>query len=90
MLIRRHKTFKKHFQSRIENNRKLLKQFEERVALFMSGHRGQPINDHALAGSMKGLRSFSVSGDIRIIYREIEAGYEFIDIGTHAQVYDLR
>jgi len=36
---------------------------------------------------MKGLRAFSVGGDLRVVYRETEEYYEFLDIGSHNQVY---
>lgn len=85
--IKYSRKFKKAFSARIQSKKKLRKQFVERVDLFNQGHRDQPINDHALAGKMKGLRSFSVSGDIRIIYRETAEFYEFLDVGSHAQVY---
>lgn len=48
------------------------------------------MHDHALIGNMGGYRSFSVTGDYRIIYRIEENGdivFVFIDIGTHSQVY---
>lgn len=85
--IKYSRKFKKAFSVRIQNKKKLRKQFVERVDLFNQGHRDQPVNDHALTGSMKGLRSFSISGDIRVIYHETAELYEFLDVGTHAQVY---
>ena len=85
--IRLHRTFKKSFRSRIGNNPKIIKQFDDRVRMFSEGARGYPLNDHALIGAMKMLRAFSVAGDIRIVYRETEEYYEFLDIGSHNQVY---
>jgi addiction module RelE/StbE family toxin len=85
--IRRHHRFEKNFRTRIASNPKLAKQFEQRLALFMNGIRDYPIEDHTLIGSMKGLRSFSVGGDIRVVYRETDEYYEFLDIGSHNQVY---
>jgi len=85
--IRRHKTFVKNFQNRVGNNPKLKKQFEDRLQIFLNGVRGYPLNDHSLIGTMKGLRSFSVAGDLRVVYRETKEHYEFMDIGTHNQVY---
>ena len=85
--LRRHKTFEKNFKSRIAPNNKLAKQFELRLSLFMQGVRDYPLDDHALIGTMKGLRAFSVGGDIRVVYRETSEYYEFLDIGSHNQVY---
>lgn len=53
----------------------------------MNGERGYPLHDHALSGKLKSRRAFSVSGDIRVIYEELEEAYVFLDIGTHSQVY---
>jgi addiction module RelE/StbE family toxin len=85
--IRRHKVFDKNFRRRVLNSKSIVQRFEERLKLFLSGERGYPLDDHALIGRMKGLRSFSISGDIRLVYRETEQYYEFLDIGTHNQVY---
>ena len=85
--IRRHRKFEKNFQSRISPNPKLRKQFQARLTLFMEGIRGYPLDDHSLIGTKKGLRAFSVGGDLRVVYRETEDHYEFLDIGSHDQVY---
>jgi addiction module RelE/StbE family toxin len=85
--IIRHRKFKKNFQNRILPNEKLVKQFKQRLALFMEGVRDYPLDDHILVGTMKGLRAFSVGGDIRVVYRETEDYYELLDVGSHNQVY---
>ena len=85
--IKRSRVFENHFKKRISPHVVLLKQFEHRLRLFMNGERGYPLHDHALSGKLKGRRAFSVSGDIRVIYEELEEAYVFLDIGTHSQVY---
>jgi mRNA-degrading endonuclease YafQ of YafQ-DinJ toxin-antitoxin module len=55
--------------------------------MFTNGVRGIPLNDHGLKGSKRTYRAWSVSGDIRVVYRETEEYYEFLDIGSHNQVY---
>lgn len=85
--LRRHRQFEKNFKKRIASDHKLRAQFVERLRLFVDGERGQPLNDHALTGKLKGKRAFSVTGDIRAIYEENENEIIFLDIGTHAQVY---
>ncbi len=67
---------------------KLSIQFEERLMLFMAGKRGRPLDDHPLTGNMIGRRSFSITGDIRVIYQETTEATIFLDIGRHAQVYE--
>lgn len=86
--IVRKKQFAKQYKKRILGNSKLEVQFERRFALFYNGERGHPLNDHALTGNMAGKRSFSITGDVRVIYEETADAIIFLDIGTHAQVYE--
>ena len=81
------RTFEKHYAKRIAPNRKLTKLYAERFTQFISGERAQPINDHSLAGNLKGKRAFSIAGDVRVVYEETDEEYIFLDIGTHNQVY---
>lgn len=53
----------------------------------MKGVRDYPLDDHALVGTMKGLRAFSIGGDLRVVYRETDTHYELLDVGSHNQVY---
>lgn len=47
------------------------------------------LHNHALHGRMHGLRSFSVGGDLRIIFQEyrVYVMVVMLDIGTHERVY---
>ena len=85
--IQRAKIFDKHFKSRVALNENLIKQFEIRLQMFISGVRGNPLNDHGLKGKKRMFRAWSVTGDIRVVYRETDEYYEFLDIGSHNQVY---
>ena len=85
--IKRDKTFEKHFKQRISPSEKLRTQFKERLALFVAGELGYPLHDHALTGKLASKRAFSVAGDIRVIYVELEDAIAFIDVGSHNQVY---
>lgn len=85
--ITRSRQFEKNFRSRISPNPKLKKRFAERLELFKEGVRDYPLDDHPLVGTKKGLRAFSVGGDLRVVYRETDEHYEFLDIGSHNQVY---
>jgi mRNA-degrading endonuclease YafQ of YafQ-DinJ toxin-antitoxin module len=85
--IIRHRRFEKNFQSRIAPNARIRKQFQARLQLFIEGVRDYPLDDHPLIGTMKGLRAFSVGGDLRVVHRETDEYYEFLDIGSHNQVY---
>jgi mRNA-degrading endonuclease YafQ of YafQ-DinJ toxin-antitoxin module len=85
--IYRDKTFEKHFKTRITPDENLVKQFELRLAMFKGGVRGKPISDHGLKGRKRMFRAWLVAGDIRVVYRETDEYYEFLDIGSHNQVY---
>ena len=65
----------------------MIERFQRHLELFGQGIRKEPINDHPLTGKLKGLRSFSVGGDVRVVYEETEEHYLFVDIGSHNQVY---
>lgn len=77
------KTYKKRFSSRSS----VQKRFEERVRLFIDKSTNPILKDHPLGGKMEGFRSFSVTGDIRVVYYIHEEVAYFVDIGTHNQVY---
>ena len=83
----RSKQFLKHYEKRIRSTKKLIAQVDERIVLFLSGKRDKPLDDHPLTRKMAGMRAFSVAGDIRIIYQERYDTYEFLDVGSHNQVY---
>ena len=90
MKIRLHPRFKKNYKIRISLNHKLSLQTKERIELFRSDPNNPILKDHTLIGAKKGLRSFSITGDIRIIYQpaDTENGeIIFYDIGSHNQVY---
>ncbi len=80
-------TFKRAYKKRVAANTKLRTQVAERIHLFQNNPRHPLLHDHSLGGNRLGLRAFSVSGDIRILYFiEDDVAY-FVDIGTHNQVY---
>lgn len=85
--IELHRSFVKNYAKRIANGKKLPKQYEARVEMFITGKRNVPINDHALTGDLQGRRAFSITADIRVVYIEFGDKIIFLDIGTHNQVY---
>lgn len=83
------KRFLKHYRSRIAKNSKLDKRFKSRLQVFLKNPKESILRTHQLVGSKQGLYSFSITGDIRVIYRYIFPNtVEFLDIGTHNQVYN--
>ncbi len=88
MKIELHPYFKKSYKKRISNNPKLVLKTAQRINLFQENSDEPILRDHQLKGSKNNLRSFSVTGDIRIVYMKIsEEHIILLDIGTHNQVY---
>jgi addiction module RelE/StbE family toxin len=81
------KQFKRRLQQRYSHQPKVIERFQKHLELFREGIRREPLNDHPLTGKLKGLRAFSVGGDVRVVYREADEYIEFLDIGSHNQVY---
>lgn len=87
MRIVYYKVFEKHFKERIVSNKKLREKFYQRLDLLIENPQDEILRCHQLKGNKKFYCSFSVTGDIRVIYR-IENDTLFLyDIGSHAQVY---
>jgi addiction module RelE/StbE family toxin len=87
MEIKYHKRFLKSFRKRITLNSKLTNQFEQRLEKFKENPNDPILKDHKLTGEMDEYRAFSVSGDLRIIYRIVGDEMWLYDIGSHNQVY---
>lgn len=83
-----HKIFVKHFDKRIKPNSKLLNQYIQKYNLFIKDRDNPLLKDHQLKGDLLGKRAFKITSDIRVIYQiKDKEIIEFIDIGTHNQVY---
>ena len=62
---------------------------DERLRLFSKDPFHPLLNNHPLHGKDKEKRSINISGDYRIVYREVESSvYLLIDIGTHSELYE--
>lgn len=65
-----------------------LKKIRERVSLFQKSPFDELLNNHALHGDRKPLRSINITGDMRIIYKQVDTNtVQFIDIDTHSNLY---
>lgn len=88
MTIELYPNFKKSYKKRIANNPKLVSQVAKRIKLFQQNPKNPILRAHQLTGAKKDLCSFSVAGDIRILYFLISKDKAvFLDIGSHNQVY---
>jgi mRNA interferase YafQ len=81
------KNFKKAYKRRFSGNKKLQKLFQDRLNIFRANPNDKILKNHSLKGNLRDYRSFSITGDYRLIYQEVEDYYVFVDIGTHNQVY---
>lgn len=67
---------------------KVEQQFERRLELFLKNPSNALLGIHPLKGVLSGYRSFSVTGDYRVIFKYLSTdSVKFIDIGTHSQLY---
>jgi len=81
------KQFKKRLRQRYAHQPKVLEKFAVHLELLQQGVRTTPLDDHPLTGKLKGMRAFSVGGDVRVVYQETDEHYLLLDIGSHNQVY---
>ncbi|MEK7165197.1 MAG: type II toxin-antitoxin system mRNA interferase toxin, RelE/StbE family [Patescibacteria group bacterium] len=88
MNIEFHLEYKKAYKKRISSQPKLVSKSKERIELFRNNPQNPLLKDHALTGTRRGHRSFSITGDIRVIYEQVDdETVRFLDIGSHNQVY---
>ena len=88
MKVNLYHNFVKNYKKRIAINPKLVSKTEERISLFKTDPKNSVLKDHGLTGAKKGLRAFSITGDVRIVYLPVSDGeVTFLDIGSHNQVY---
>ena len=60
----------------------------DRINLFLSDPTNSLLNIHKLNGKYLGYKSFNVTGNVRIVFRETgENKVLLIGIGTHSQLY---
>ena len=81
------KQFLKNYLKRIAPSKKIKQQFQARLLMFKEDSKNPLLKDHKLSGSKKDLRSFSIAGDIRVLYYRKGNVVKFVDIGSHNQVY---
>ena len=85
MIFLFHRQFRKRYK---KLHQKTKARFEERLKLFENDQFHPLLENHALRGVWKEYRSINVTGDIRAIYKAIDARkIEFVLIGTHHELY---
>ena len=88
MLIRRAKGFLKRYK---KLPLKVQTKVDAALALFFHDPQAPALRNHALSGKFLGLGSIDVTGDWRVLFRELSGGrYEIVElvaVGTHSQIY---
>lgn len=87
MKIEYHHQFLKHFRKRILPYPQLKKKFEERLRLRLEYPQSIILKDHRLLGRKSEYRAFSITGDMRVVYKIVGNVFRLYDVGTHSQVY---
>ncbi|MBU0683770.1 MAG: type II toxin-antitoxin system mRNA interferase toxin, RelE/StbE family [Candidatus Omnitrophica bacterium] len=68
---------------------KIKKDFEERLRLFEINSFNPILNNHKLQGKLKNARSINITGDIRVIYEQVDnKTVVFLMIAKHSELYD--
>ena len=87
MRIKYHREFIKYYKKRIAHSPKLVAQFQKQLRKFINNPKDLVLKDHKLTGQRDGYRSFSITGDIRVVYKIVGDNIWFYNIGSHNQVY---
>lgn len=70
-------------------NSKLQNKVDETLEIFKINPTERILENHPLNGKMLGKRAIKVTGDVRIVFEQVD-GYIVVcllDVGTHNQVY---
>ena len=87
MTIKYSNLFVRHLNERIRPFPKLMRELQDSVTLFTLSPEDPSLKDHQLTGEKSEYRAFSVTDDIRVIYKIFKDLIIFYDIGPHDQVY---
>ena len=80
--------FKRKYKKIFTLNIELKKSFWQAMSIFSQDPFDPKLRTHKLTGKLKGLWSFSISYDCRVIFRFInDHDVLLIDIGSHDEVY---
>jgi len=79
------KKFKKGFQKLKDGEKK---KFVARIEIFMENTYSPLLSNHPLHGKYIGYRSINITGNFRVIYKELDREtFLFAEIGTHTELY---
>ncbi len=85
MTLGRSQQFVKAF-SKLSNKEKM--KFSERISIFSTDKNNPILNNHKLHGEYSGCRSINITGDIRLVYKDLSNDDILLyRIGTHSELY---
>ncbi len=79
------KSFEKMYKKLPKN---IKERFEERLQMFENDVSNPMLNNHKLKGDKIPLLSINITGDFRALYLVEDECVIFMEIGTHAQLYN--
>lgn len=87
MKIHYHKNFLKNYRQRIIPHPNLDKKFKQKFTIFSHDPTNPILKNHHLIGDKSEYSAFSITGDIRVVYKKVGEDILLYDIGSHNQVY---
>lgn len=88
MRITLHSGYLKAYKKRIVSNEKLRVRVSQRINTFQENPSDPILKNHLLKNRLESVRSFSITGDIRVLNVVISKDkVAFLNIGSHNQVY---
>lgn len=86
--IKRTGDYEKMLEELVCTNEEMLDTVQSRVKIFQKNPEDTRVDNHPLHKGMKGKWAFSVTDDIRIVYRWVgKTTVRFLAIGRHGTVY---
>ena len=86
--VQRHQGYIEDLANLLENDPELSKEVERRIEWFRKNKDDTRLDNHELDKKMKGNWAFSITGDIRIVYKWLgKKEVRFLAIGGHKKVY---
>jgi addiction module RelE/StbE family toxin len=85
MNFRYHSRFKKEVK---KMSPKMKKHLEERLRLLIKNEFDPLLNNHKLHGHFDSYRSINITGDMRLVYKKIDADTILLfELGSHSKLY---
>jgi len=79
--------YKRVYKSFVKKHPKLEEKIKERLELLQNNPHDPLLNTHPLTGNLKGLQSFSISYEYRIVFKQEGNIIFLLNIGSHEEVY---